>query len=129
MEHLDRALRAHAGIPAFIGLHHPPVGLGMPFHDAMKLENDQEFGAVVERHQNVARILAGHVHRVTATLFASTLVSTAASTYLASDLALAGEVPHYTPEPTTFLLHTGAPGPVTTHVVNASHAAARIAQF
>ncbi|MFI5530330.1 phosphodiesterase [Kitasatospora sp. NPDC051853] len=128
---LDTELARRSRLPAVVCLHHPPADLGIPFLDAMRLTDGDALAALLSRHPHVARVLAGHVHRPATTTFAGTLLATAPSTHLQSGLALRGEVPHYLPEPTSFLLHlrTGDRPAWTTHTVPVSHAAATIGGF
>jgi len=127
---LDDTLAQRPGVPAFVCLHHPPIALGIPFLDGMRLEDGPALGEVVARHPHVARILAGHVHRVIVAPFAGTIVSTAPSTYRQSGLRLHdAEPPGYLAEPTGYLLHQLLDGNVVTHSVVASHAGAVLAGF
>ncbi|MEM8852680.1 MAG: phosphodiesterase [Pseudomonadota bacterium] len=58
---LDETL-AGAG-PTLIALHHPPFTAGIAFMDAIGLTDRDAFAAVVAKHDNVKRIVCGHVHR------------------------------------------------------------------
>lgn len=126
---VDETLSRRPETPAFVALHHPPVDLGMPFLDNMRLSNGDELGAILDRHRNVVRVLAGHVHRPVIAPMSSTILTTAASTHLASGLALDADVPHYVAEPTSFLLHVESGGRWITHTVSASHTASTVACF
>lgn len=59
---LDAALAAAPG-DVFIGMHHPPLSLGLPAMDEIGLIQQREFAEVVTRHQNVRHVFFGHVHR------------------------------------------------------------------
>ncbi|MFJ8043895.1 phosphodiesterase [Kitasatospora sp. NPDC096147] len=138
---LDTVLTRRPEIPALVCLHHPPVDLGIAFLDGMRLTDGEELATVIARHGNVARVLAGHVHRPATAAFAGTLLTVAPSTHLQSGLALRGQVPDYLPEPTSFLLHLRTAAPLApsadasptsgwvTHTVPVSHAAATIGLY
>ena len=46
-----------------IALHHPPVDVGSPWMDAMKISNGEEFLAIIRRMPQVRCVLWGHVHQ------------------------------------------------------------------
>ncbi|MFD1152256.1 phosphodiesterase [Saccharothrix hoggarensis] len=127
---LDDVLAQRPDVPAFVCLHHPPVEVGLPFLDGMRLDNGPALGAVLSRHHNVARVLAGHVHRVVSAPFAGTSVSVAPSTYRQTSLTLrADRQTGYLAEPTGFLLHVATGTGFATHTVPVSHAGALIGGF
>ena len=127
---LDDVLGQRPGVPAFVCLHHPPVAVGIPFLDGMRLEDGHELGAVIARHENVARVLAGHVHRAISVPFAGTAVSVAPSTYRQTSLTLrADRQVGYLAEPTGFLLHVATESGFATHTVAVSNAGAVIGAF
>ncbi len=130
LEWLDRVLGARAGIPVMLGLHHPPLPVGIPFLDGMRLLDGEELGEVVAAHGNVARIMAGHVHRPITAGFAGTIVTVAPSTWRQSGLLLNSDAPPgYVAEPTGFLLHLLDGPDCVTHTVQVSHAAALLGAY
>ncbi|MEV0458475.1 metallophosphoesterase [Catellatospora methionotrophica] len=56
--------------PVLVCLHHPPVELGIPFIDALRLHDAQPLAELVEQSPNVVAVLCGHAHTPTATTFA-----------------------------------------------------------
>src|SRR4051812_12044391 len=60
---LDDVLRRRPDVPAVLGLHHPPMAVGIGFLDGMRLLDGAALREVVAGHRNVARVMAGHVHR------------------------------------------------------------------
>lgn len=60
---LDRRLGEAREKSVIIAMHHPPMAVGFPGIDAVRLLDAEVFLAIVRRHGNVRHILAGHVHR------------------------------------------------------------------
>ncbi|MGW0792988.1 phosphodiesterase [Streptomyces sp. NPDC002911] len=129
LEWLDAVLARRPEVPAVVCLHHPPIAVGIPFLDGMRLDDGEDLADILIRHGNVARVLAGHVHRPITAAFAGSILATAPSTHLQSGLALRDGVPNYLSEPTSFLLHLLSGPSWVTHTVSVSHAAAPIACF
>ncbi|PZG23826.1 phosphodiesterase [Micromonospora craterilacus] len=127
---LDGMLARRSDVPAFVCLHHPPVPVGIPFLDGMRLDDGAALAEVISRHRHVARVLAGHVHRVIFVPFAGTTVTIAPSTYRQSALRLHdAQPPGYLAEPTGYLLHQLLDGSCITHSMPASHAAGVLGGF
>ncbi|MGI5243607.1 phosphodiesterase [Dactylosporangium sp. CA-139066] len=127
---LDRTLGARPEVPAFVCLHHPPVRVGIPGMDAIRLVDGPGLAEVVRRHPHVARVLAGHLHRAVTAGFAGTVLSVALSTYRQVDLCLREDRPvAFVPEPAGFLLHRIEGGECVTHLVHTSHTAAPFGAF
>jgi len=123
---LDEVLDRRPDVPALLGLHHPPVPVGIPFLDGMRLLDGDALNAVVDAHPNVVRVMAGHVHRTIST----GLLTVAPSTYRQTGLLFdSDDPPGYLAEPTGFLLHLLTGSTCVTHSVAVSHAAARLGAY
>jgi 3',5'-cyclic-AMP phosphodiesterase len=115
---LDTVLAERATVPSVVCLHHPPIDVGMPFLDSIKLDNADALGTVLGRHSHVRLVLAGHIHRPIIGSFAGATVAIAPSTFRQARLDLAIEEPSgYVHEPPGFLLHLLGPTGCVTHVV------------
>jgi 3',5'-cyclic AMP phosphodiesterase CpdA len=102
---LDAELKAHADRPALIFLHHPPISVGVRSFDEISCTDGGRLMDVVERHQQVQGVLAGHVHRVISAPFAHTIVTVAISTCYAFETSFAGAPPRRRLEPPGFMMH------------------------
>jgi Icc protein len=60
---LDARLKEAPQSPTLLFIHHPPFLTGIEHMDVQRCGNADAFGAVVERHPQVVRLLCGHVHR------------------------------------------------------------------
>ena len=125
---LDTELSKQPETPALIAVHHPPVPVGIPFLDGIRLLDAVALAEVVGAHPQVVRVLCGHVHRAIAAPFAGTLMTTAPSTYRQSalDMTAPGTM-GFLNEPTSFLLHQltdTTAGTCITHTVPVTGAAA-----
>ncbi|GLW12451.1 3',5'-cyclic adenosine monophosphate phosphodiesterase CpdA [Microtetraspora sp. NBRC 13810] len=56
--------------PAFVGFHHPPVPLGVPYVDEIRLREPYRLEEVLARHPRVAGLLVGHAHTAASATFA-----------------------------------------------------------
>lgn len=88
LDWLDAQLRACAGRPTIVMMHHPPVASGVRVMDGMKLAAPERLAAVIARHGHVERILCGHLHRAMHARWHGTIVSVGPSTAEQIHLAL-----------------------------------------
>jgi Icc protein len=127
---LDRTLAGRADVPAFVCLHHPPVRVGIPGMDAIRLVDGPELDEVLRRHPHVVRVLAGHLHRVVTAGFGGTVLSVAPSTYRQVDLGMREDRPVcIVAEPTGFLLHRLEGSECVTHLVQVGHPGAPVLAY
>ena len=65
---LEGVLAASPEQPTLIAMHHPPLVTGVPAWDEIGLADASRLllGEVVQRHRQVRRIVAGHLHRTIA---------------------------------------------------------------
>lgn len=106
------------------------MAVGIPFLDGMRLTDGAALAEVVSRHPNVARVLAGHVHRPIQIPFAATVVAVAPSTFRQTSLTLrADRQIGYLDEPPGFLLHVLTEDGIATHAVPVSDGGALIGAF
>lgn len=115
---LDGALGGAADIPTVIAMHHPPMATGIPAMDAIGLpEGDRRaLGAVVARHAQVRRIVAGHVHRTIAADLDGCAVLAVPSTYMQLRLDFRAPGLSLADEPAGFAVHAVLDGEVASHV-------------
>ncbi len=110
LEWLEGELASGAGKAAVIALHHPPVDLGIRHMDAMKLIDGDAFGEIVSRHNNVERVICGHLHRTIMTGFAGTVLVVAPSIAHQVVLDFNDDAPaEFVFEPPAFFLHFHSP--------------------
>ena len=60
---LQQQLDACAGQPVLLFMHHPPIDCGIPFMDALGLDEREAFLAMIGGYPNIVAIACGHLHR------------------------------------------------------------------
>jgi 3',5'-cyclic AMP phosphodiesterase CpdA len=118
IEWLDRVLGEEREKPTVIAMHHPPLTTALPTFDAIGLAPEwrAELAEVLARHPQVARVIAGHVHRVIVTELAGRAVLSVPSTYLQSVLKFFPAPIEMRPDPPGFAIHALRDGALTSHV-------------
>lgn len=77
---LEAALAARPECPTIVLMHHPPFATGIEFMDRYALAEAGAFAEIIGRHQQIERILCGHLHRAIDRRFAGTVAGTAPGT-------------------------------------------------
>ncbi len=115
---LDAQLQSAPAAPTVLAMHHPPLVTGIPALDAIGLpaEDRRALAAVVERHPQVRRLVAGHMHRAITATLAGRAVLAVPSTYMQARLDFLAERLHTVPEPAGFAVHALLEGEVSSHV-------------
>ncbi len=118
IEWLDRVLGEEPEKPTVVAMHHPPLSTAIPTFDAIGLAPEwrAELAGVLARHPQVARVIAGHVHRVIVTELAGRAVLSVPSTYLQALLKFTPAPIEMVPDPAGFAIHALRGGALTSHV-------------
>lgn len=118
IEWLDAALAADRAKPTVIALHHPPLRTEIPTFERIGLapESREALAAVLDRHPQVARVVAGHVHRPLVAELAGRAVVTVPSTYLQAALDFTSPKLTMRADPPGFAVHALRDGTLTTHL-------------
>ncbi|WP_319519164.1 phosphodiesterase [uncultured Martelella sp.] len=103
---LEQRLTERPDQPTMLLMHQPPVDSGIGFIDTYKCFGGDRLAALVGRHDNVERVLCGHIHRFMQIGFGGRQLMTAPSTTTAIALKLEEDAsPASFVEPPAFLLH------------------------
>ena len=116
---LDATLGAKAKTPTVVALHHPPFWTGIGHMDEIGLANPADLEAVIRRHPQVERVIAGHLHRSIVARFGGTIATTCPSPAHQVALDLADDAAsRFMMEPPAFQLHLWREGAgLVTHTV------------
>jgi 3',5'-cyclic-AMP phosphodiesterase len=115
---LDAELAGAPDRATVIALHHPPVSTGVPAWDEMGLPaaDRRALGDVLERHPQVRRVVAGHVHRAMTAELAGRPVVAVPSTYVQTRLSFSSGEIEMAAEPCGFAIHALLDGELASHV-------------
>jgi 3',5'-cyclic-AMP phosphodiesterase len=120
---LDAELAAAPEQQTLLAMHHPPLVTGLPAWDEVGLPaaDRRALGEVVDRHRQVRRLVAGHVHRAITGELAGRAVLTVPSTYVQARLDFGSEEIELTSEPAGFAVHAVLDGELISHVQPVEH--------
>jgi 3',5'-cyclic AMP phosphodiesterase CpdA len=115
---LDAELAGAPDRPTLIALHHPPVSTGVAAWDEIGLPaaDRRALGDVLQRHLQVRRIVAGHVHRAMTAELAGRAVLAVPSTYVQTRLSFNSDEIETVAEPPGFAVHALLDGELASHV-------------
>lgn len=118
LDWLDGELAADPDTPTVVALHHPPLVSGLPAMDNIGLAADDRhaLGQVLERHRQVRRVLAGHVHRAILGDLGGCEVFAAPSTYAQALLDWGSEDLRFGAEPPGYAVHALLGGGLVSHI-------------
>lgn len=115
---LDAELAAEPDKLTMVALHHPPVSTGIGVWDRVGLPvaDRRALGDILRHHQQVRRVVAGHVHRTLAGDLGGTAVLAVPSTYVQARLSFDADVIELVAEPAGFGVHAVLDGELASHV-------------
>ena len=115
---LDAELAVAPDRVTLLALHHPPVSTGILAWDEIGLSVDDRrgLGEVLQRHPQVRRVVAGHVHRTIAAELAGRTVLAVPSTYVQARLSFNSDEIEVVAEPPGFAVHAVLDGELASHV-------------
>jgi Icc protein len=118
LDWLDAELAAAPGRLTLLAMHHPPLLTGVPAWDELGLPaaDRRALREVIERHRQVRRLVAGHVHRTITGDLAGCPVLTVPSTYVQARLNFGSEKIELAAEPAGFALHAVLDRELVSHV-------------
>lgn len=118
IEWLDAALAEERRKPTVIAMHHPPLRTEIPTFERIGLapESREALAGVLDRHPQVLRIVAGHVHRSIVADLAGRAVVAVPSTYLQAALDFTSPKLTMRADPPGFAVHALRDGALATHL-------------
>ncbi|WP_341364682.1 phosphodiesterase [Thalassospira sp. SN3W] len=63
LDWLKHELAEHQNLPTFLFMHHPPLDMGLPFLDSIRMDADAELAAIIKKNPQIRHIFLGHLHR------------------------------------------------------------------
>jgi len=118
---LGECLATEEGKPTIIFMHHPPVKCGVLETDVDGFKGAERLGNIIARHQNIERILCGHIHMQAHIRWKGTVITTAPSSTgmkIKLDLTQKKSSQFYLGAP-SYLLHYWSPDKnLITHRIN-----------
>ena len=116
---LETALAEFPDMPTLVALHHPPVKTGIPIVDEIGLPpaDRRALGDVVERHPQVRRLVAGHLHWTVTAELRGRSVFVAPSTYVQARVDFGTEEVRLSAEPPGFAVHAWLDGELVSYAL------------
>lgn len=117
---LDARLAEQPQKPTLVAMHHPAFQTGIPHMDRIALQDAGRFQAVIARHPQVVRIIAGHHHRAITGQVAHAVATVSPSVAHQVELTFEADDPGaFTFEPPAFQIHIWQPaGGFATHTMH-----------
>ena len=116
LEWLAAELAREPDTPTIVAMHHPPILTGIGGLDAIGLTNREALGGLLERSPQVARVIAGHVHRGAFGVIGGCGVVACPSTNLQAKLEIGTEGFTIVREPPAFAVHALLDGGLVSHL-------------
>jgi Icc protein len=115
---LDATLAAAQEAPTLLAMHHPPFRTGAPAWDELGLPDADRLALadVLERHPQVRRLVAGHVHRAITAELAGRVVMSVPSTYVQARLDFTSDTIQLAADPAGFGVHAVVDGELVSHI-------------
>ena len=115
---LDATLTAAPEALTLVAMHHPPLRTGSPAWDEIGLPDDDRLalGTVLDRHSQVRRLVAGHVHRGITAELAGRPVLSVPSTYVQGRLNFESDTIELAADPAGFAVHAVLDGELVSHL-------------
>jgi 3',5'-cyclic-AMP phosphodiesterase len=115
---LDAELARGPERTTLLAMHHPPIATGIGAWDAIGLAaGDREaLARVLERHPQVKRVVAGHVHQSSTAALAGRPVLTVPSTYVQAHLDFTASKLTLGPGPRGYAVHAVVDGEIVSYV-------------
>lgn len=111
---------ANASWPTLLAQHHPPFQTAVPHLDKVGFARATELSKMIAQ-SSVCRVIAGHAHRATQTIWAGCLASTAPPIGHGLILSMTGKTPSRTRASTpSFELHVITPEVLASHLIQVS---------
>jgi len=107
---LEQQLATDSNKPTIIFTHHPPVKCSVRESDKDGFIGAAQLASMIDKYDNIERILCGHIHLVTHTRWHGTIVSTAPSMGMQLDFDMTMTRPSmFYLSPPAYLLHHWTP--------------------
>lgn len=115
--YLQNVMKEAKGKPLLLGFHHPPVTIGLHVMDQNNLWNTDDLADCLRSYNGDVRLITGHVHRSSTSLFANRICLTCPGPSHAVSMDLRTDAINcLTKEPGAFMLHERRDGFVS-HVI------------